>query len=60
VTGRLPPRAARSLTAREWETLMRERSFLRPLPPPTPLHRMGRARLDYQQDDDNPSPKERT
>lgn len=39
---------------------MRERSYLRPLPPPTPLHRMGRARLDDHQDDNTTNAKEIT
>jgi hypothetical protein len=50
---------ARTLSLRELERLLRERSYLRPLPPPTPLHRMGRARLDDHQGD-NINSKETT
>jgi hypothetical protein len=34
----------RDLPPGEWERLLRERSYLRPLPPPVPLHVMGRQR----------------
>ncbi len=37
---------------------MRQRSYLRPLPPVVPLHKMGQARLDDHQADDTTSPKE--
>ncbi len=49
----------RTLPLAELERLVRERSYLRPLPPVVPLHRMGRARLeDHHYDDDITDPKE--
>lgn len=35
---------ARDLPPREWERLLRERSYIRPLPAPVPLHVMARRR----------------
>jgi hypothetical protein len=35
---------ARDLPRGEWERLLREPSYRRPLPPPLPLHVMGRRR----------------
>lgn len=35
---------ARSLPRAEWERLLREKSYLRPLAPVVPLHTMGRRR----------------
>ena len=47
MTARRRPRTdGRALPTREWERLMREKAYLRPLPPPPPLHLMGRARRE--------------
>ncbi len=49
VTARRAPRQtpdARTLPSGEWERLLRERSYLRPLPPPLSLHQMARRRSD--------------
>jgi hypothetical protein len=46
MTARRKPADARSLPLAEWERLMREKTYPRPLPPPTPLHLMGRDRRD--------------
>jgi hypothetical protein len=55
------PANSRSLSAREWERLLRQPSYLRPLPPPVPLHRMGQARIeDHHQDDNNTNSKRST
>lgn len=40
------------------ERLVRERSYLRPLPPPPARHQMARARLREYQDADYMKPKE--
>ncbi len=36
---------ARSLPLAEWERIVREKSYIRPLPPVVPLHRMAAARV---------------
>lgn len=60
MTARRRPQAdGRSLRLAEWDRMLRERSYLRPLPPPTPLHRMGQARLQDHNQDHN-QPKERS
>ncbi len=41
---RRAPAHARDLPAAEWARLMREPSYPRPLPPPVPLHVLGRRR----------------
>jgi hypothetical protein len=59
VTARRRPRTRSDrIPFAELERLVREKSFLRPLPPVVPLHRMGRARLYDHQADDNTNPKE--
>ncbi len=42
----------RTLSLRELERLVREKSYLRPLPATPSLHQMARRRADDHQDDD--------
>ena len=44
----------RELPPGAWEHLIRARAFIRPLLPPVPLHKMGRARPGGDTDDVNP------
>lgn len=45
---------ARSLPPAEWERIVREKSYIRPLPPIVPLHRMAGARVAAAQGEDSP------
>jgi len=58
VTRRRPPADRRTLPPGEWERLLRERVYLRPIPVPAALHQIARARLVQHQDAETHNPKE--